>query len=105
MGSIKIKKRGEGRTHPPQQPGLDWCRCPAPNAVRVTTLGGCSVYVYVYLASSENQQDDKKTMNGRGETTRNVDLDWDNTINLEVFPLQGVGDTKDLIPPVNPSPP
>ena len=35
-------------------------------------------------------------MNGRGKTTQNVDLDWDNTINLEVFPLQGVGDTKDL---------
>ena len=35
-------------------------------------------------------------MNGRGETTQNVDLDWDNTISLEVFPLWGVGDTKDL---------
>ena len=64
----------------------------------MTTLGGCGVYVCVYLASSENQQekDDEKTMNGRGKTTQNVDLDWDNTINLEVFPLRGVGDTKGL---------
>jgi FKBP-type peptidyl-prolyl cis-trans isomerase (trigger factor) len=52
------------------------------------------------------KQGDKKTTSRRGETSRkNVDLDLDNTVDLEVFPELTVGDAKNLTPPVDPPPP